>query len=126
MKTIFLLNFYSLFALSSVFSQTISEVPLEKLDTEYISIADRDILGRRQVAVYLDFGQPREPFYSKDTQIKDPNGKPMEFNSMIEVLNLLNTYGYELVTVISSGSENQIHEYLMRKKRDDIPGKKSK
>ena len=94
-------------------------MPLEKLDTEYISISPQGILGKRFIAVYLDFGQPIQPFNPKETQIKDSKGKPMEFNTVIEALNLLNRYDYNLVTAISSGSENDAHTYIMKKNRDN-------
>lgn len=99
----------SFFVASSGISQTVNGIPLNELNTEYIRVSAREITLSRKINIDLDYGQP---YRIKNTRVIDKNGKDMEFNSMIQVLNFMNDIGYELV----HGGDN-ISSFLLRKKK---------
>jgi len=68
------------------------------------------------VTIQIDFGQENKIFSTKDTQVKDKNGKLVVFNSMIDALNFLSSNNYQFVNAyaITIGSQNVYH-YLLKK-----------
>ena len=44
-----------------------------------------------------DFGQQDKAMVIKDTEIRDENDRPVEFNSAVDALNFMSTLGYEFV-----------------------------
>lgn len=80
----------------SMNAQTISGVPLEEIESEYIQLRVFNELGRK-VNVTFDFGQKRKFFTIRNMQMRDTKGKCIKFNSPIEAINLMAEYGYEVV-----------------------------
>ena len=98
--------------------QTVNDIPISELDVEYIRIVGTSKFLSTQITVELEFGQ-RTKFFSigKETIIKDQNGKPLVFNSMIDALNFMGKYGYEFLTAYALTINNQnVYHYLMRKR----------
>lgn len=106
-----------LFSLSS-FAQTINDVPLKDVDVEYIEIVGTAKLFSTKLNIRLDFGQANKFWTDKEYQLKDADGKKIDFNSMIDALNFMSKNGYELIMpyVVTDNSQN-IYHYLLRKKK---------
>ena len=67
------------------------------------------------VTVEIDYGQKTKIF--TDTRLKNKDGKPIKFNSLIDALNYLGNDGWELVqvyTTIYSANTTRNH-YLLKK-----------
>jgi len=94
MKKFFLPVCLIMFISVSAFSQTINNIPLKELKAEYIRVSEDAIVMSRKINIYLDYGQP---FKIKNLRVMDEDGSPMQFNSMIHVLNYMSTLGYKLV-----------------------------
>lgn len=73
-------------------SQIVDGIPLSEIQTEYISFSIRSTKVENKITINLSYGQT---FMPKNITVKDENGKPYEFNSIIEVLNIMNENGYE-------------------------------
>lgn len=99
--------------------QTVNDIPLSELDVEYVQIVGTSKLLSTKLTIEIDFGQ-RTKFFStgKETIVKDDNGKPVDFNSMIDALNFMSKNGYEFVNAyaITVGNQNVYH-YLLRNKK---------
>ncbi len=56
-------------------------------------------------------------FSTKDTQIRDKDGKLTTFNSMIDALNFMSKTGYDFVSAYTITISNQnVYHYLLQKK----------
>ena len=102
----------------SVFSQTVNDIPISEIDVEYIQIVGTSKLFSKKVTIQIDFGQKTKFFGSgKETQVKNNEGKHMDFNSMIDALNFLSSNGYDFTQAYAFSVGNQnVYHYLMRKK----------
>lgn len=112
----------SILVLSLVFlvlftkAQTVNDIPLKDINTEYIQIVGTSKLLSTKLTIEIDFGQANKIFSGNDTQLKDSDGKRIVFNSMIDALNFMSSNGYEFVQayVITVANQNVYH-YLMRR-----------
>ncbi|KFC19940.1 hypothetical protein [Chryseobacterium sp. FH1] len=97
-------------------AQTVNDIPLKDIDVEYVRIVGTSKLLTTKLTIEIDFGQ-RTKFFStgKETIVKDADGKPIDFNSMIDALNFMSKNGFEFITAyaISIGNQNVYH-YLLR------------
>ena len=112
----------SLFVLPLIFlalfseAQTVNDIPLKDIKTEYIQIVGTSKLLSTKLTIEIDFGQANKIFDGNDTQLKDNDGKRIVFNSMIDALNFMSSNGYEFVQAYAITVSNQnIYHYLMRK-----------
>lgn len=106
--------------LTNVFSQTVNDIPIKDIDVDYIQIVGTAKLVGNKVSIEIDFGQENSYWTTKDTKVKDKNGKVMKFNSMIDALNYLSKNGYEFTSAyaIRNGTSNVYH-YLLKKIQPD-------
>lgn len=97
-------------------AQTVNDIPLKDIDVEYVRIVGTSKLLTTKLTIEIDFGQ-RTKFFSsgKETIVKDMDGKPIDFNSMIDALNFMSKNGFEFVTAyaLSVGNQNVYH-YLLK------------
>lgn len=115
-KLILLLIMSPLFASS----QTINDVKLKDIETDYIQIVGVSKLLSSKVNITVDFGQRVKAFGGmKQVQLKDENGEKIEFNSMVDALNFFTKYGFEFVTAyaLSVGDSQDVYHFLLRKKK---------
>ncbi len=112
MKTLLLsLTFCVVFCAGS-FAQTINGIPLDSLNAKYIR-ASFSGTGLNKVHIFIDYGQRRDlSFSAREYQLRGDDGKRLILNSVIDALNFLNGYGYELVEIY--GLEND--QFILRKK----------
>lgn len=104
-------------AFSEVKAQTVNGVRLSEIRAEYIEISEfRRYLGEK-IFISLDYGQKVE-FPRTDAVIKDDDGKDLEFNSLIDCLNKLRSYGYELFQayILKYDEGNPVKYYILKKK----------
>ena len=118
-KTFFILLTIGLLGISNVYSQTVNDVLIKDIDVQYIQIVGTSQLLSNKVTIEIDFGQLNKVFSSKDTQVKDENGKLIKFNSMIDALNFFSKNGYKFVNAyaITIGSQNVYH-YMMERNKE--------
>jgi hypothetical protein len=120
MKKIFTITIcLTLFGLNNLYSQTVNDIPIKEIDVDYIQIVGQSKSFSNKLTIEIDFGQENKFFSSKDTQVKDENGKRLEFNSMIDALNFFSANDYNFINAyaLTSGNQNVYH-YLLEKKKD--------
>lgn len=116
MKKIFISCFFVAFA-GLLNAQTVNDIPLKDIDVAYVQIVGTSKLLSNKLTIDIDFGQRNKVFSGKDTQIRDADGKRMEFNSMIDALNFMTTNNYEFVQAYTVTVSNQnVYHYLLKKK----------
>ncbi len=109
----------TVFGLSSVYSQTVNDIPIKEIDVDYIQIVGTSKLFSNKFTIEIDFGQENKYWSAKDTQVKDDNGKLVVFNSMIDALNFLSNNGYEFVDAYAITISNQnVYHYMLKKKEE--------
>jgi hypothetical protein len=108
MKKLALMFGLSLLIASSAFSQTVNGIPLTELNVKYIRVSEKEIMLSKKINIDIDYGQT---YRIRNMRVLDKDGKDMQFNSIIEVLNLMSKIGYEVV----NGSDS-VSSFLMRKK----------
>ncbi|MCK4562076.1 MAG: hypothetical protein KAT78_04150 [Flavobacteriaceae bacterium] len=114
LSTVFLFFYFSA---SSLFAQTVNDIPIKDLNVEYVQIVGTAKLMSNKVKIEIDFGQENKLFSSNhDTMVKDENGKKMVFQSMIDALNFMHSNGYEFqsANVFTIGNQN-IYHFMLRK-----------
>lgn len=99
------------------FNQTINDIPIKDIDTQYVQIIGTSRVLSDKVNIQIDFGQNTKFFGSnKIKKILDKDGKIIKFNSMIDALNFMSANGYEFVQAFALEQENQnVYHYLLKK-----------
>ncbi|WP_207430111.1 hypothetical protein [Sabulibacter ruber] len=84
-----------------------------KRTEEYCDVTIIDRMGHK-VAISIDYGQ--DPKIARES-VKDDKGKPMLFNSPIEVLHYMNAQGWELVERYMDPTQRvDNRHYLLKRK----------
>jgi len=121
MRKVILLLTFTFFGLI-LKAQTVNDIPIRDIDVEYLQIVGTSKLLSTKLTIQIDFGQ-RTKFFStgKETIVKDENGKPTDFNSMIDALNFMSKNGFEFVNAyaITVGNQNVYH-YLLRNRKNKV------
>ena len=98
-------------------AQTVNGVRLTEIKSTYIEISVFRRLSTGKVWIYLDYGQ-QIVNRRVNTLVKDDDGKELEFNSLIDCLNKLKNYGYELFQVYDRTDEGStIAKYYILKRK---------
>ena len=108
MKKLTLIVCLGLFIASAAMSQTVNGIPLKELNAKYIRVSEKEVMLTNKISIDIDYGQP---LTIRRTRVLAKDGKDMQFNSMIAVLNFMDEIGYELV----NGSDS-ISSFLLKKR----------
>lgn len=96
----------------------VNGVNLSEVDIQYIQVigVGRGLLGNR-LEVVVDFGQKIRLLGSSDqVDLKDQNGSNIEFNTMIDALNLLSKFGFEHIHAYAvPGGNGSVYTHLLRR-----------
>lgn len=97
-------------------AQTVNGLRLSDLKSPYIEIKEFRPLLNDKVFISLEYGQ-KITDERTNALIKDDNGKNLEFNSIVDCLNKLRGYGYELFHAYSRSKEatNADKIYVLKK-----------
>lgn len=105
------------FAFAEGKAQTVNGVRLSDIRSEYIEISEFKRYLSDKICIHLEYGQ-KVVDARQNAVIKDDDGKDLEFNSLIDGLNKLKSYGYELFEAYTLKYEerNAIKFYVLKKK----------
>jgi hypothetical protein len=106
-KSIILATIVACFALSNAKAQMVKGVRLSEIRADYIEIKAINRVFSEKIWINLEYGQ-KVINENADAYIKDDNNKELEFNSAIDCVNKMRSYGYELfqVYVVKTGETN--------------------
>lgn len=109
---------FTLFMSSNFYSQTVNDIPLKDIKVDYIQIVGTSKMFSSKLTINLDFGQRDKLFNAKDTQLRDEDGKLLDFNSMIDALNFFSMNGYEFADAYAITISNKnVYHFLLKKKK---------
>ena len=101
-------------------AQYVDQKKISELDTEYLRVwSDSGPLLSSKITVRIDYGQG-----GRTPQISDNRRRPISFNGMIAVLNLLSKEGFELIEVVRD-SKDETEIFYLKRKPGFIPPKES-
>jgi hypothetical protein len=111
-----------------VYGQEVNGFPLKDVDQQYVRIVGSYTMTGK-IAVDIDFGQKQKFFSKKDTRITDAEGKKIKFNSMVDAINFMYDFGYELdqayaITVDKAFGKETVYHYLLKKVKQPAIDKK--
>lgn len=87
---------------------------MDSLDAKYIEIKGFGNLMGTKVKIMFDFGQKWNRWKSSETPlVEDEDGKKFKFNSMVDALNFMAKYGYELDQAYAVEG---VYVYLLKRK----------
>ncbi len=108
---LFLLTLFVISSISFANAQYVNEVAISDIDADYVMVwSDSGPILSTKVTVRIDYGQG-----GRTPQITDERRRPMTFNGMLGVLNMMSRNGFELFEIIRSEKDNQ-EFYLLRRK----------
>lgn len=109
----FLLLLFVMGSIPFASAQYVNEKPIAELDADYIRIwSDSGPLLSSKITVRVDWGQG-----GRTPQITDDRRRPISFNGMIAVLNMLSKEGFELTEIVRDSKDETEIFYLKRKER---------
>ncbi|QYH39454.1 hypothetical protein GYM62_11915 [Algoriphagus sp. NBT04N3] len=100
-------------------AQSVDGVALEDINSTYIQIVRIGSPFKSKIRVSVDFGQRLRDDRWKESFIVDSDGRSIEFNSMIDALNLFDLLGYEYIDS-NCVDEDWPDQYLLRKKKPEL------
>jgi len=119
-KIIFILFSFILYNASTAFGQTVNDVPISAIDVEYIQIFSSAKPFSSVITIQADFGQKRNYMSTESTSLLNSEGQPIEFNSMIEAINLFSQFGYEYLDAYSVNiNSRDVVYFVLRKMREE-------
>jgi hypothetical protein len=102
------------FAVSTVKAQKVNGVRLTDIKSKYIEISEVRSTFSRKIWIRLEYGQ-KIIDKNNDSYIKDDNGRELEFNSALDCVNKLQSYGYELFQAYTTKPDEDIKFYILKK-----------
>lgn len=104
-----------LFVLSLSLSSFAQNITTNGKSFVYCTLVGTASAFSTKVKIEIDFGQAVS-FWNQDRRLKDQNGKPIKFNSMVDALNFMGAQGWEFVQAYSVTIANQnVYHYLLKK-----------
>ncbi|WP_139217419.1 hypothetical protein [Algoriphagus ornithinivorans] len=100
-------------------AQSVGGVPLEDIKSTYIHLSRVGFTFKSKIRVSVDFGQRVSGERLNESFISDSDGRSIEFNSMIDALNLFDLLGYEYIDS-NCVDEDWPGQYLLRKKKPEL------
>ncbi|WP_316826635.1 hypothetical protein [Pedobacter miscanthi] len=104
------------FGLSNAKAQNVNGMKLTDIHVDYIQVrAEKSLLANKQWIV-LEYGQKKGDY--SELYIRDDNDKKLEFNSAIDCVNKMKSYGYELFSVYTEQIDKDTNRpvYVLKRK----------
>jgi len=116
MKKLFFIALCTICSIS-LFGQT----TLDSLNTKvsYCEIVGTQGFFSKKITITIDYGQETGSFWHpKDQRLRDENGNAIKFNSMIDVLNLMQKEGWDFVTayIIGDAKSGYVYHWLLKRR----------
>ncbi|MEM8899617.1 MAG: hypothetical protein AAGC85_15995 [Bacteroidota bacterium] len=98
-------------------AQTVNGIPLADIDTRYIELGIEYFSLKNYVEVIIDYGQAVKQPRNQYRSLLDENGKPLRFNSSIDVINFMYEQGYELTCNYDGQEPGNLFRFYVLKRR---------
>ncbi|MBP1639494.1 MAG: hypothetical protein H6Q17_1077 [Bacteroidetes bacterium] len=124
MKQIMFGLFFIVFAQMSFSQVSKDDIKIDTVSINkkyvYCEIVGNESLLSTKLKIDIDYGQDVS-FWNPDRRLKDENGKSIKFNSMVDALNYMGSFGWEFVqayvitTTYSGGQYNNVLHWLLKR-----------
>jgi len=101
----------------SMFGQTNADSI--SIKASYCEIVGTQALFTRKLTISIDYGQDKGSFFKPtDSRLRGEDGEPIKFNSMIDVLNVMQKEGWDFVTayVVGNAQSGYVYHWLLKRK----------
>lgn len=107
----------STFLAQSAKAQNVNGVRLSDINSEYLEAREYSPSFSSKLFISLEYGQKVIDF--SETIIKDDDRRNLEFNSGIDFVNKMKSYGYELFQfqLLERGEVRPLKYYILKKKQ---------
>jgi len=99
---------------------TIGQTTLDSISSKasYCEIVGTQGLFSTKLTIMIDYGQKTNFWKPQNNMLTSEEGKPIKFNSMIDVLNLMHSEGWEFVNAYAIGDAQKgyVYHWLLKKK----------
>jgi len=107
-----------------LYCQLFSQTTIDSINNKasYCEIVGTQSFLSSKLTIVVDYGQNKGNFWAQltnDSRLKDENGKPIKFNSMIDVLNMMHSEGWDFITAYTIGDAQHGYVYHWLLKRHD-------
>jgi hypothetical protein len=104
------LIFVTNFCIAQVY---VNQIDVNKFDYQYLEMWEHFDKQTGMFYAMVDYGQNSlRSLNAENLKVNEQNGKPMEFKSVISILNFLYRNGWELVTIKTTG---EYDSYIMKR-----------
>ncbi len=109
--------FIACFGIFNSKAQTVNGVLISEVKSDYIELRAIYRPFSDKIWISLEYGQKISD-ENVNTYIRDDQRKPLEFNSALDAVNKMKTYGYELlqVYIIKKDSDTNYKYYVMKRR----------
>ena len=91
----------------------VNQIDVNKFDYQYLEMWEHFDKQTGMFYAMVDYGQNSlKSLNAENLKVNEQNGKPMEFKSVISILNFLYKNGWELVTIKTTG---EYDSYIMKR-----------
>jgi len=116
MKKLLLFILFGLFIQTSFSQVYVEDQNINELDIKYLQLVGLNPFLSSKVKIYVDYGQPTK--FMKSYKIKNAEGKPIKFNSIIDALNFMDKNGWEFVNYSQTAIGNKVATVFLLKKKE--------
>lgn len=116
MKKSLLLSLLVISSLSTFCQTTIDSVNVK---ATYCEIVGTQGFFSSKLTIRIDYGQDNGSIFNpKDSRLKGEDGKAIKFNSMIDVLNVMHSEGWDFITayVIGDSQKGYVYHWLLKRR----------
>lgn len=103
-RTILLATMFACLAYGKISAQTVNGVRLADLKEDYLEASTFERTFSEKQFIFLEYGQKVRNDFDAGI-VMDDKGKPMPFNSLIDFVNQMKEYGYEVFDVYAVYNE---------------------
>lgn len=116
-KSIILAALVACLAWSNAKAQKVKDVQLSDIRSEYIELSEVRRVFSEKIWISLEYGQ-KVIDVNEDSYIRDDKHKELEFNSALDAVNKMTSYGYELFLVyVKNYGDNGSRKYYVLKRK---------
>lgn len=116
-RTILLAIMFACFVMDKALAQTVNGVKLSDLKEDYLEVSAFERAFSEKQFIFLEYGQRVRNNFDAGT-VMDDNGRPMPFNSLIDFVNQMKEYGYEVseVYAVYNGGDRPKKFFILKRK----------
>lgn len=106
---------FACFAYGKISAQTVNGVKLADLKEEYIEVSTFERSFSEKQYIFLEYGQKVRDNFDAGV-VMDESRKPMPFNSLIEFVNQMKAYGYEIAQTYAIYNGDRTKKFFILKR----------